>query len=236
VSRAKSRRVRKAQDQVEKPPQSPVNPATSGTRNAAQREAIRVFSERDILFLIGPAGSGKTHAAVALAYSALLAGVIENVIVTRPVVECDNEKLGHLPGDIAEKFHPWLMPFQDVLRTIIGKGAGKVLASFETCPLAYVRGRTFSHCVAILDEAQNASMNQLKAYLTRIGEGAKMVICADPDQSDRVGCGQRILDLAVQLDKAGVASLVRFTPDMIVRSPHIAKILKVFEALDSRPS
>lgn len=230
---SQNRRRRRDSEKVEVKPETPAR--QPGPRNAAQTEAMRLFRDKDILFLLGAPGTGKTHVAMALAWAALKAETVSRVILTRPVVECDNEQLGHLPGELKDKYAVWLAPYLDVLHFIVGKDqAGKVLNLFETCPLAFIRGRTLFNCVAILDEAQNATVSQLKAYLTRVGENGKLIICGDPRQSDMPGGGQHLIDVANAVAAEGVASVVQFSDEMIVRSPHIVRILKAFDGLEKK--
>jgi phosphate starvation-inducible protein PhoH and related proteins len=154
-----------------------------------QALAIELFTTNDILILTGPAGSGKTHVATALAAEAILSQRARKLILSRPVVPA-GEELGFLPGDLNKKMGPWLLPFHDVLRHITHQGPQEFFKEHvEICPIAYLRGRTFERCVAILDEAQNASYQQLKLFATRIGYKAKLIITGDTQQSDRVDSG-----------------------------------------------
>lgn len=229
---SKTRRAKRA-DQPEAEAKQP-RQQSAVLRNEAQSKAVVQYAERDILFLVGPPGAGKSHVAVYLAWRAMVQKWIERIVVTRPVVECGGERLGFMPGDMGEKMHPWLMPFQDVLRNIVGEVAPKVLSQFEILPLAHVRGRTLDKCVGILDEAQNCTLQQLRAYLTRIGEGGKLLVCGDPGQSDLPGGGRHLELLADELEREGVAAVIRFTPDMIVRHKVIASIERVFERMRNR--
>lgn len=206
-----------------KPDVSPV--VTHRHRNAGQIEAADLFKAFDILFLLGPAGTGKTHAAVSLALNA------ERVIITRPAVELDGERLGYLPGGPDEKLHPFMLPVLDVLRTQLGVAeANKRFRVFEVCPLAFIRGRTLDNCVAILDEAQNATRAQRKTYLTRLGKGGKMIISGDPSQSDIRG-GKAFIEEVNELERAGIAGVVRFDQSMQERSPLLEGIENVYAKL-----
>ena len=196
-------------------------------RNKGQEDAAKLFREFDILFLLGPAGTGKTHAAVSLALGA------ERVIITRPAVELDGERLGYLPGGPDEKLHPFMLPVLDVLRTQLGVAeANKRFRVFEVCPLAFIRGRTLDNCVAILDEAQNATRAQRKTYLTRLGKGGKMIISGDPSQSDIRG-GDAFVEEVKALVEAKVASVVWFdqSSGMQMRSPLLPGIENVYAKL-----
>jgi phosphate starvation-inducible protein PhoH and related proteins len=216
------------------PPENPVTPVISfPRRNEGQKLAAKLFygdpkkgiKPKDIIFLLGPAGTGKTHAAVSLAMQA------EWVVITRPAKELEDESLGYLKGGLEEKLHPYMLPILDVLRTQLGKAeAEKKFLTFDVCPLAFVRGRTFSNCVAILDEAQNATRNQRKTYLTRLGKGGKMIISGDPTQSDING-GKAFIEEVTALEKAGVAGVVWFDQSMQERSPLLADIEGVYTRL-----
>jgi phosphate starvation-inducible protein PhoH and related proteins len=200
-------------------------------RNAAQLYAQSLLHKYDIVFLIGPAGTGKSHAAVSMTWDRVAKGQCDRVIVTRPMVPCGGEDIGFLPGDKNEKLHPWLMPIEDVLINVVGdrKTAEDVMKSFEALPMAHVRGRNFnSGTVALLDESQNCSVPQLHAYLTRVCEGGKILVCGDPEQGDLYGGGSHLMKVAHALEKQGVAAVVQFTPEMIVRSPIIAGINRAF--------
>lgn len=208
------------------PPEQPTPVVRHRQRNAGQLEAAALFREFDILFLVGPAGTGKTHAAVNLALDA------ERVVITRPAVELDGERLGYLPGGPDEKLHPFMLPVLDVLRTQLGApDAAKTFKKFEVCPLAFIRGRTLDNCVAILDEAQNATRAQRKTYLTRLGKGGKMIISGDPSQSDIRG-GNVFIEEVRELVDAGIAGVVWFDQSMQERSPLLAGIEKVYERLN----
>lgn len=222
---SKARQTRRKTEQVAEKSNTPK------PRNAAQSLAASLLHKSDLTFLIGPAGSGKTHAAIALTWELVCRGQCDRVIVSRPLVACGGEELGYLPGDKNEKLHPWLMPIEDVLIGIIGdrKAATDVMKSFEALPLAHVRGRNFlPGTVAICDEAQNASVSQLHAYLTRGCEGSKVYVCGDPEQGDLPNGGGHLVRIAEELEREGVATVIRFTPEMIVRSPKIAGINRAF--------
>ena len=180
------------------------------------------------MFLLGQAGTGKTFVATKAAYQRLQTNQVERVVVSRPAVECGGEKLGFLPGEMGNKMHVWLMPFVDVLRNIVGEFADRTLAQFDVVPLAFVRGRTFSNCVAILDEAQNATVQQLRAFLTRIGHNGKIIVVGDPGQSDLLHGGDHLSMVAMEMEKRGLAGVVRFPPCAVVRHPLIQGIEKLF--------
>ncbi len=191
-----------------------------------QAEAQRQFLQpsRRIHFLLGPAGTGKTFVATALALTAHLAGHAEKVFLTRPMVPCGGEELGYLPGTVAEKTEPWLVPFrQAVSRLVFGKLPKDLL---EPAPLALLRGWTFADCVAILDEAQNATYGQLKLFISRLGRRSKLLICGDPDQSDLAPKDSGLLECVRRLEPHRAVSVIRFGPeDSTVRDPLLASLL-----------
>ncbi|MCQ2185275.1 MAG: PhoH family protein [Bacteroidales bacterium] len=201
-------------------------------RGEAQKAMIKAFSHNDLVFATGPAGSGKTYMAIALAVRALKNREIRRIILTRPAVEA-GERLGFLPGDLKEKLDPYLQPLYDALEDMIPP---KKLQDFiadgiiQIAPLAYMRGRTLSSAVAILDEAQNTNLGQLKMFLTRMGQGSKFIVTGDPSQVDLpkkedsgLQRGMKILE-----DVQSVAD-IRFSSADIVRHPLVTKIVKAFE-------
>lgn len=185
--------------------------------NKAQQLAYDTISENEITFLVGPAGTAKTHTATAWALEAIKAGKYEKAIFTRPIVEAC-ESLGWLPGTIDEKIAPYMAP----LNTCADK-VGRADIKIESAPIAYLRGVTFENSVAILDEAQNCTRSQLKLYLTRFGKGSKMIICGDSSQSDIKISG---LDLMVKdlinLEGIGVYT---FLASDTVRHPLVERII-----------
>lgn len=204
------------------------DPEKLADRAGCQNLARELIERHDILFLLGSAGSGKTFVSVDMARRRLVANQIERVIVSRPAVECGGEKLGFIPGEVGNKMMMWLLPFADVLRPLLGSSAEKEMNSFEVVPLAFIRGRTLDRCVAILDEAQNATMQQLRAFLTRIGPGGKLLVVGDPGQSDLHGGGPHLEILADAMERRGLAGVVRFPPSAVCRHPLIEGIEKLF--------
>ena len=155
-------------------------------RNVRQQEYLQAVLEHDIVFAIGPAGTGKTYLAVAMAAAALLEKKVKRIVLCRPAVEA-GEKLGFLPGDLAEKVNPYLRPLHDALYDILGyEKVGRMLERniIEVAPLAFMRGRTLNDAFVILDEAQNTTSEQMKMFLTRIGFGSKAVVTGDVTQID----------------------------------------------------
>ena len=193
-----------------------------------QEEYIKIVTESDVTFCTGPAGTGKTAVAVGLACDYLLDKRVEKIIVTRPVIE-SGRGLGFLPGTFEEKIHPYLVPVIEEMthrlnsnRVQSYRDEGKI----EICPLEYMRGRNFHNCFMILDEAQNATFEQLKMFITRIGWDSKAVINGDIDQTDLIerdqGGLEEFLDRLDQVDGVGIAEL---TEDDIIRNKIISKIL-----------
>lgn len=214
----------------------PLNPQARelAERAGYQKQAFVKFQDHDIIFLLGPAGCGKTWVAANMAVRfAQNSDGKRRVVVSRPAVECGGEKIGFLPGEMTNKMAVWLLPFNDVLRCMVGEPE-KVLATFECVPLAFVRGRSFDDCVAVLDEAQNATLPQLRAFLTRIAHGGKVVVCGDPGQSDLPGGGPHLSWLADEMEKRGLAGVVRFPPSAVVRHPLIAGIERMFTDMQGK--
>jgi phosphate starvation-inducible PhoH-like protein len=198
--------------------------------NAAQKMAWTAFQKHDVLFLTGPAGSGKSFLAVAFALRMFLSKEKSKIVLTRPIVE-SGESLGYLPGDFYEKVNPYMLPMFDCMDKLVGKEGPtrqKIIDSTEIAPLAFMRGRTFDDSVCILDEAQNCSMSQLKLFLTRFGEGSKVVITGDPTQSDLRG-PVALAEVLEKLKGVPGIGMVEFTASSIVRHPLIGKILERLE-------
>lgn len=159
-------------------------PLLGKTKN--QELYISSIEDSDVTFGLGPAGVGKTYVCACMAADAFKNGEVKKIVLTRPAVEA-GEKLGALPGDLAEKYHPYLTPFLEVLYERLGKGHVDALlknGTIEAAPLALMRGRTFKDSMIILDEAQNTTPSQMKLFLSRLGEGSRMVINGDEEQSD----------------------------------------------------
>ncbi|MGE8546685.1 PhoH family protein [Alcaligenes sp. Marseille-Q7550] len=201
-------------------------------RTPRQRDYLRNILHHDVTFGVGPAGTGKTWLAVACAIDALERESVQRLILTRPAVEA-GERLGFLPGDLAQKVDPYLRPLYDALYDLMGLEKVQRLfekQTIEIAPLAYMRGRTLNHAFVILDEAQNTTPEQMKMFLTRIGFGSKAVITGDPTQVD-LPKGQRSgLTHAVNIlkDVQGIAS-TQFTSRDVVRHPLVARIVDAYE-------
>ena len=201
-------------------------------RTPMQSTYIRAIEKHDLVFGLGPAGTGKTYIAVAFAAQCLERGSVERVILSRPAVEA-GERLGFLPGDMREKVDPYLRPLYDALYDVLPPE--KVERDIETgvieiAPLAFMRGRTLANAFVILDEAQNTTSMQMKMFLTRIGEGSKMVVTGDPSQIDLLPGMRSGLDEAVELlADVDDISAVRFGAGDIVRRDLVAKIVDAYE-------
>lgn len=200
-------------------------------KNEAQSVAWTQFKQNDVLFLVGPAGTGKTHLACAFAIEQILAKERKRIILTRPIVE-SGESLGFLPGEFSEKVQPYMMPMYDCIDTLVGREGvwrEKIDYATEVAPIAYMRGRTFHDAVCIFDEAQNASTLQLKLFLTRFGENSKIIITGDPTQSDLAG-KVALVDIMHKLRGVPGIGFVEFKANSIVRHPLVGKIIEKLEA------
>lgn len=203
----------------------------------SQGAYIKELYERDLIFALGPAGTGKTYIAVAKAVHAFINKEVERIILSRPAVEA-GEKLGFLPGDLKEKIDPYLRPLYDALFDMLP--AEKVTqymesGEIEVAPLAFMRGRTLANAYVILDEAQNTTPTQMKMFLTRMGENSQMVITGDLTQCDLprdISSGLR--DAIQKLEGVEGIGVVRFTEDDVVRHKLAARIVKVYEEWDRR--
>ena len=201
-------------------------------RNRTQEEMVKAYFENDLIFAVGPAGTGKTYIAIALAVRALKNREIKRIILTRPAVEA-GERLGFLPGDLKDKLDPYLQPLYDALGDMIpAKRLQEFMAegTIQIAPLAYMRGRTLDRACVILDEAQNTNMGQLKMFLTRMGCDAKFIVTGDASQIDLPNKKDSGLLKGIELTKniKGIKTIV-FKNEDIVRHPLVAKIVKAFE-------
>ena len=204
-------------------------------RNETQQKMVSAYFENDLIFALGPAGTGKTYIAIALAVRALKNREIKRVILTRPAVEA-GERLGFLPGDLKDKLDPYLQPLYDALGDMIPpKKLQELMAdgTIQIAPLAYMRGRTLDRACVILDEAQNTNLGQLKMFLTRMGSDAKFIVTGDASQVDLPHKEDSGLLKGVELTKniKGIAT-IRFTNKDIVRHPLVSKIVKAFEKVE----
>ena len=202
-------------------------------RNKTQEEMVKAYFENDLVFAVGPAGTGKTYMAIALAVRALKNREIKRIILTRPAVEA-GERLGFLPGDLKDKLDPYLQPLYDALGDMIpGKKLNEFMeeGTIQIAPLAYMRGRTLDKACVILDEAQNTNIGQLKMFLTRMGSDAKFIVTGDASQIDLPDKRDSGLLKGIALLKGikGISTIF-FTPKDIVRHPLVTKIVKAFDA------
>lgn len=202
-------------------------------RTPRQVEYLKHIQEHDITFGVGPAGTGKTYLAVASAVDAFERDLVERIILTRPAVEA-GERLGFLPGDLAQKVDPYLRPLYDALYDLMGFDRVTKLyekGALEIAPLAFMRGRTLNHAFIILDEAQNTTPEQMKMFLTRIGIGAKAVVTGDPSQVDLPKGHKSGLNEACEIlkDVRGIA-FTRFLKEDVVRHPLVARIVAAYES------
>jgi len=202
-----------------------------------QQRYLEVISNKELVFGIGPAGTGKTYLAVAAAVNELITGKVEKVVVTRPAVEA-GEKLGFLPGDLSQKVDPYLRPLYDALFQTLGfKETYKLIENnvIEIAPLAFMRGRTLNKSFIILDEGQNTTPEQMKMFLTRFGYGSKVIVTGDLTQIDLpkdITSGLiHALDILRELEDVG---LVRFSSKDVARHSLVQKIVEAYEKFKSR--
>ena len=202
-------------------------------RTKNQKKLVEEYYKNDLIFALGPAGTGKTYTAIALAVRALKNREVKKLILTRPAVEA-GERLGFLPGDLKDKLDPYLQPLYDALLDMIPPQKLKLLmeeGTIQIAPLAYMRGRTLESAFVILDEAQNTSLGQLKMFLTRMGNNAKFIVTGDATQIDLPNKGDSGLAKGVEMLKGvkGI-SIINFNKEDIVRHPLVSKIVKIFDA------
>jgi|TARA_R110000787_G_scaffold28730_16_gene78316 phosphate starvation-inducible PhoH-like protein len=202
-------------------------------RTAAQKAYVHSLFANELAFGIGPAGTGKTYLAVAVGVSMFIGGHVDKIILSRPAVEA-GEKLGYLPGDMKDKVDPYMQPLYDALNDFLpGKQLAKLLEDkkIEIAPLAFMRGRTLSNAFVVLDEAQNATSMQMKMFLTRLGEGSRMVITGDRTQIDLPrGVASGLQDAERLLKSIPKISFNYFTSKDVVRHPLVAAIIEAYEA------
>lgn len=200
-------------------------------RNEAQSKYAEAIENKRIIFALGPAGVGKSYVATSLACEMLEANEIERILIVRPMVGCD-EEIGHLPGSLAEKVHPWLGPIFEILNGKLGKKKvesyleyGKIVAT----PLMLMRGTTFRNAMVILDEAQNTTPGQMKMFLTRLGEGSRVVIDGDLEQSDLPKHKENgLADAVHKLRNSHSAAFIEFSEDDITRDPLVREIVLAY--------
>ena len=200
-------------------------------RSPTQAAYLRAMRDHDLVFGIGPAGTGKTYLAVATGVALLRQRVVDRLILSRPAVEA-GERLGFLPGDMKDKVDPYLRPLYDALQDMLpdGKlGAKLESGQIEIAPLAFMRGRTLANAFVILDEGQNTTPAQMKMFLTRLGENSRMVVTGDPSQHDLPpGTRSGLVDAVRRLDRTSEVAVIRFSEQDIVRHPLVEVILKAY--------
>jgi phosphate starvation-inducible PhoH-like protein len=201
-------------------------------RSATQIGYMEALGKSDIIFALGPAGTGKTYLAVAQAVQQLINGSVDRLILSRPAVEA-GERLGFLPGDMREKVDPYLRPLYDALYDMLpNEQVERRIASgeIEIAPIAFMRGRTLSDAFVILDEAQNTTPMQMKMFLTRFGQNSRMVICGDPKQVDLPDIGKSgLADAVSRLEGTEGIATIRFNSSDVVRHPIVGRIVEAYE-------
>ena len=201
-------------------------------RSPVQTVYMEAINRDDMVFALGPAGTGKTYLAVAQAVAMLITGQVDRLILSRPAVEA-GERLGFLPGDMKEKVDPYLRPIYDALYDMLPtEQVERRIASgeIEIAPIAFMRGRTLNDAFIILDEAQNTTPQQMKMFLTRFGMRSRMVICGDPNQTDLPpGATSGLADAVAKLEGIPKLTMVRFTSSDVVRHPLVGRIVQAYE-------
>lgn len=204
-------------------------------KTMGQRQYIYAIKKNDIVFGMGPAGTGKTYLAVVMAVRALKNGYVKKIILTRPAVEA-GESLGFLPGDLKEKVDPYLRPLYDALHDVLGQEHTQRMMErgiIEVAPLAYMRGRTLDDAFVILDEAQNTTGAQIKMFLTRLGFGSKMVVTGDPSQVDLPKGVKSGLSIAANiLDHVPGLSFIKLEQSDVVRHPLVQRIIEAYDKME----
>ncbi|EPX81650.1 PhoH family protein [Litoreibacter arenae] len=206
-------------------------------RTQAQKDYVASLFKNELAFGIGPAGTGKTYLAVAVGVSLFITGKVDKIILSRPAVEA-GERLGFLPGDMKDKVDPYMQPLYDALNDFLpGKQTAKLIEEkrIEIAPLAFMRGRTLSNAFVVLDEAQNATTMQMKMFLTRLGQGSRMVVTGDRSQVDLPrGVQSGLRDAETLIKGVKGVSFSYFTAKDVVRHPLVARIIEAYEAAEAK--
>ncbi|MBU1001683.1 MAG: PhoH family protein [Proteobacteria bacterium] len=206
-----------------------------GPKTLGQRDYLQAIRDSDLTFGIGPAGTGKTYLAVAMAVSSLLARRVKRIVLTRPAVEA-GERLGFLPGSLEEKVNPYLRPLYDALHDMLDFAKVQEMVEtnvIEIAPLAFMRGRTLNDAFIILDEAQNTTPEQMKMFLTRLGFGSKVVVTGDVTQIDLPGkSSSGLVQAASFLSVVEGISFIKFHEDDVIRHPLVGRIVKAYERFE----
>ena len=205
-------------------------------KTVGQKAYVDAIKKNTVVFGVGPAGTGKTYLAVCMAVSAFKSKQVDKIILTRPAVEA-GEKLGFLPGDLQTKVDPYLRPLYDALQELLGlETYAKLMerGAIEVAPLAYMRGRTLSNAFIILDEAQNTTREQMKMFLTRMGEGSKTVVTGDVTQIDLDGKQSGLVHATKILDGVEGISVCRLTAQDVVRHPLVMRIIRAYERAEEK--
>ena len=207
-------------------------------KTVGQKAYVDAIGKNTVVFGVGPAGTGKTYHAVCMAVSAFKSKQVEKIILTRPAVEA-GEKLGFLPGDLQTKVDPYLRPLYDALQELLGLDTYAKLMErgvIEVAPLAYMRGRTLSNAFIILDEAQNTTKEQMKMFLTRMGEGSKTVVTVDVTQIDLDGKASGLVHATEILEGVDGIAVCRLTGKDVVRHPLVMRIIRAYEQAETKPA
>jgi len=202
-------------------------------RTPTQKTYVEQLFDKELVFGLGPAGTGKTYLAVAVAVNMFVEGHVDRIILSRPAVEA-GERLGFLPGDMKDKVDPYMQPLYDALNDFLpAKQLGKLIEEkqIEIAPLAFMRGRTLARAFVVLDEAQNATTMQMKMFLTRMGEGSRMAITGDASQIDLPkGVPSGLIEARDILQGVDGIGFTKFKAEDVVRHPMVAKIIKAYDA------
>lgn len=225
--KAAARAKKRVEKQVHRE-QNVWEPVEIRLRTENQKRAWEMLENSSISFLLGSAGSGKTFLAMAYAINEILSKRYEKIVLTRPIVEA-GEKLGFLPGTFGEKVNPYMQPLYDTMEVLLGKQGKQreiINKAVVLAPLCYLRGRTFNDSICILDEAQNASYQQLKLFLSRFGQNSKIVVTGDPEQSDLFHRDVPLMNVVDRIKSVAGIGTLRFSNKDVVRHPLVAEVLE----------